>query len=75
MTEAYGEWLIPYGLFVQVKLSEYLGKKYVILFFYPLDFTFVCPTGESDSNMDLLLHLFFTIFKYNLGYPSVNQWV
>lgn len=29
----------------QVKLSEYIGKKYVILFFYPLDFTFVCPTG------------------------------
>ncbi|GMP98639.1 hypothetical protein CsSME_00046451 [Camellia sinensis var. sinensis] len=27
-----------------VKLSEYIGKKYVILFFYPLDFTFVCPT-------------------------------
>jgi alkyl hydroperoxide reductase subunit AhpC len=29
-----------------VKLSDYIGKKYVILFFYPLDFTFVCPTGE-----------------------------
>lgn len=29
----------------QVKLSDYIGKKYVILFFYPLDFTFVCPTG------------------------------
>ncbi|XP_042421916.1 2-Cys peroxiredoxin BAS1, chloroplastic-like [Zingiber officinale] len=30
--------------FINVKLSDYLGKKYVILFFYPLDFTFVCPT-------------------------------
>ncbi|KAD5508523.1 hypothetical protein R6Q59_030781 [Mikania micrantha] len=30
--------------FIKVKLSEYIGKKYVILFFYPLDFTFVCPT-------------------------------
>nr|YP_009314545.1 2-Cys peroxiredoxin [Liagoropsis maxima]SCW22799.1 2-Cys peroxiredoxin [Liagoropsis maxima] len=29
--------------FLNVRLSEYLGK-YVILFFYPLDFTFVCPT-------------------------------
>lgn len=29
--------------FKVVKLSDYLGK-YVILFFYPLDFTFVCPT-------------------------------
>ena len=25
-------------------LDQYLGKKYIILFFYPKDFTFVCPT-------------------------------
>lgn len=25
-------------------LDGYLGKKYVVLFFYPMDFTFVCPT-------------------------------
>ncbi|WP_310481671.1 peroxiredoxin [Chamaesiphon sp. VAR_48_metabat_403] len=30
------------GQFQQVKLSSY--RKYVVLFFYPLDFTFVCPT-------------------------------
>nr|YP_009530398.1 thioredoxin peroxidase [Paulinella micropora]AXY63087.1 thioredoxin peroxidase [Paulinella micropora] len=29
--------------FEEVKLSQYRGR-YVILFFYPLDFTFVCPT-------------------------------
>lgn len=29
--------------FKVLKLSDYLGK-YVVLFFYPLDFTFVCPT-------------------------------
>nr|YP_009394150.1 2-Cys peroxiredoxin [Rhodomela confervoides]ARW62712.1 2-Cys peroxiredoxin [Rhodomela confervoides] len=29
--------------FKQVQLSNYLGK-YLILLFYPLDFTFVCPT-------------------------------
>ena len=29
--------------FKDVKLSSYRGK-YVVLFFYPLDFTFVCPT-------------------------------
>lgn len=29
--------------FKKIKLSDYLGK-YVILLFYPLDFTFVCPT-------------------------------
>jgi peroxiredoxin 2/4 len=31
------------GDFVDVKLSDYRGK-WVVLFFYPLDFTFVCPT-------------------------------
>ena len=25
-------------------LSQFRGSKYVVLFFYPLDFTFVCPT-------------------------------
>ncbi|MEQ9262820.1 MAG: peroxiredoxin [Owenweeksia sp.] len=25
-------------------LDQYVGKKHVILFFYPKDFTFVCPT-------------------------------
>src|SRR4051794_32764208 len=31
------------GEFKTIKLSDYRGK-YVVLFFYPLDFTFVCPT-------------------------------
>ena len=25
-------------------LEQYIGKKHVVFFFYPLDFTFVCPT-------------------------------
>jgi len=25
-------------------LDQFVGKKYVVFFFYPLDFTFVCPT-------------------------------
>ena len=29
--------------FKDVNLADYKGK-YVVLFFYPLDFTFVCPT-------------------------------
>jgi peroxiredoxin 2/4 len=29
--------------FLPIQLKDYLGK-YIILFFYPLDFTFVCPT-------------------------------
>jgi peroxiredoxin (alkyl hydroperoxide reductase subunit C) len=31
------------GEFKEISLSEYLGQ-WVILFFYPMDFTFVCPT-------------------------------
>lgn len=31
------------GSFKDIKLSDYKGK-YLVLFFYPLDFTFVCPT-------------------------------
>jgi len=32
------------GQFKEISLSDYKGKKYVVLYFYPLDFTFVCPT-------------------------------
>jgi peroxiredoxin 2/4 len=35
--------VMPDGSFAELKLSSYRGK-YVVLFFYPLDFTFVCPT-------------------------------
>ena len=31
------------GSFAELTLSQFKGK-YVLLFFYPLDFTFVCPT-------------------------------
>jgi peroxiredoxin (alkyl hydroperoxide reductase subunit C) len=33
------------GEFVEkFSLAQFIGKKYVVFFFYPLDFTFVCPT-------------------------------
>lgn len=32
-----------YGKTHKVRLSDYKGK-YLVLFFYPMDFTFVCPT-------------------------------
>jgi alkyl hydroperoxide reductase subunit AhpC len=32
------------GTFKEVRLSEFKGKKMVVLLFYPADFTFVCPT-------------------------------
>src|SRR2546425_10549393 len=37
------EALYPDGSMRPLNLTEYRGK-YVVLFFYPLDFTFVCPT-------------------------------
>lgn len=35
--------VMPDDSFAEIKLSQFRGK-YVVLFFYPLDFTFVCPT-------------------------------
>ncbi|XP_066140345.1 peroxiredoxin-1 [Euwallacea fornicatus] len=40
------------GQFKEISLKDYKGQ-YVVLFFYPLDFTFVCPTeiiAFSDRN-------------------------
>ena len=34
-------------------LDQYLGSKHVVLFFYPMDFTFVCPT-ELHAFQDAL---------------------
>ncbi|KAG8219068.1 thioredoxin-like protein [Butyriboletus roseoflavus] len=31
------------GMFKDISLADYLGQ-WVVLFFYPMDFTFVCPT-------------------------------
>jgi peroxiredoxin 2/4 len=38
--------------FKEIKLSDYRGK-YVVLFFYPLDFTFVCPSEIIAFNKAL----------------------
>jgi len=37
------------GQFGTVSLADYKGK-WLVLFFYPLDFTFVCPTEICDYN-------------------------
>jgi peroxiredoxin (alkyl hydroperoxide reductase subunit C) len=37
------EGVLPDGNFKQISLTDYHGK-WLVLFFYPLDFTFVCPT-------------------------------
>jgi peroxiredoxin 2/4 len=38
-----GQAVMPSGDFKEISLSDYKGK-YVILLFYPMDFTYVCPT-------------------------------
>lgn len=38
-----GTAVVDGGEFKDIQLSDYAGK-YLVLFFYPLDFTFVCPT-------------------------------
>jgi len=39
------EAVVDGGVFIDnFSLNQYLGKKNVVFFFYPLDFTFVCPT-------------------------------
>lgn len=35
--------VMPDNSFAEISLSSYRGK-YVVMFFYPLDFTFVCPS-------------------------------
>ncbi|MEB3287119.1 MAG: peroxiredoxin [Vampirovibrionales bacterium] len=40
------------GEFKEVSLREYRGK-WVVLFFYPLDFTFVCPTEIQGFSKNL----------------------
>jgi peroxiredoxin (alkyl hydroperoxide reductase subunit C) len=39
----------PDSSFKEIKLSDFKGK-YVVLFFYPLDFTYVCPTEIITFN-------------------------
>jgi peroxiredoxin (alkyl hydroperoxide reductase subunit C) len=36
--------LLPNGTFKKISISEFKDKKYVLLFFYPFNFTFVCPS-------------------------------
>ncbi len=45
--------VLPDGSFDELRLSDYRGK-YVVLFFYPLDFTFVCPSEiiAFDKQLD-----------------------
>jgi len=54
-------------------LDQYIGKKHVIFFFYPKDFTFVCPTeihafqekiAEFEKEIPLLSVVLQTLKKH-----------
>ena len=50
--------LMPDKTFKEISLADYRGR-WVVLFFYPLDFTFVCPTeiiayGEKQPEFEKL---------------------
>jgi len=50
--------LLPSKEFAEISLSDYAGK-WVVFFWYPLDFTFVCPTeiiafGDRQPEFDLI---------------------
>lgn len=50
--------VMPDGSFKEISLSDYKGQ-YTLLFFYPLDFTFVCPTeiiSFSDRTAEFMAH-------------------
>lgn len=44
--------VMPDNTFKEITLSEYRGR-YVVLFFYPLDFSFVCPSEIVAFNHSL----------------------
>ena len=44
--------VMPDNTFEEIELSKYRGK-YVVLFFYPMDFTFVCPTEIIEFSRKL----------------------
>jgi peroxiredoxin (alkyl hydroperoxide reductase subunit C) len=52
-------------------LSQFREKKYVVLFFYPLDFTFVCPT-ELHAFQDKLAE--FEAKDVQVIGASVDSW-
>lgn len=45
--------VMPDNTFGQITLLEYTKGKYAVLFFYPLDFTFVCPSEILAFNQKL----------------------
>ncbi len=52
ITDFQADAFFPDGKIKPLKFSDYKGK-WVVVFFYPLDFTFVCPTEIKGFNQNL----------------------
>jgi len=44
---------MPNGEFQEIDISSFKGKKYVVLYWYPLDFTFVCASELVQFSKNL----------------------
>ena len=62
------------GKIVDVKLKDYKGK-WVVLFFYPADFTFICPTelGELADQYEELKKLNVEVFSVSTDTAFVHK--
>jgi len=62
------------GEIKKIKLSDYRGK-WVVLFFYPADFTFVCPTelGELADNYEKLKQLGAEVLSVSVDTAFVHK--
>ena len=61
----------------KIKLEDYKGK-WVVLFFYPADFTFICPTelGELADNYEKIKELANICINVEkiFDYPQDIEW-
>lgn len=62
------------GKIKKISLSQYKGK-WIILFFYPADFTFICPTelGELADNYDKIKKLNAEIISSSIDTAFVHK--
>ena len=62
------------GTIKKISLSDYKGK-WVILFFYPADFTFICPTelGELANNYETFKKLNTEIISVSVDTAFVHK--
>ncbi|HLC52843.1 MAG TPA: alkyl hydroperoxide reductase subunit C [Candidatus Nanoarchaeia archaeon] len=62
------------GKVITVKLADYKGK-WVVLFFYPADFTFICPTelGEMAEHYQELQQLKVEVFSVSTDTVFVHK--